>query len=962
MDQGKRKSPGEGPAQPHDGMHQVKRLRQPDLESVAPEVIRSLPPIANLLRSTSFPRTDALRSLSYIILDLLHDKDWGGVLDSRLLDLTRLRQVVKDHDLIPAIEECIDTGKWEEFFEKRPYFFNPDKLSPPSKDILSRFWPSQAWKVEYKGDRAQLLFETICEMMEHRGEKTHTAYVNIAAILQSSGYGKSRMVDEHAKFVFTFPFNLRSPNETKSGAAFPLPDETVREYFLLPRSGELDVRIAFLAFFAELFNSAASLLQDHLSGPRGGNKFKKLSEVALWWHDYLSLDANRQQFYASVVGSAKRLVEQERGNRSRVGVARESSLMGSASNVSARSQNPVPPLQSEDVLPDESKAARTAFSHLLKTLLGAVLYDELDPVKVIIYFDEAHELATTVPDPVPILLDANQRPLDDTERLLVDVLCSTLDVFMMNPMMILLLSTTSSFDKLAPSRVMARSARMIQGKTIDHAPITELPFDCHPSFPLDDDAYTLADISKLEFLSRFGRPLFWSLMGHSAMGDAEVIAFAKRKLDPTGSRKPSIEVQTAVIDLLMMLDYTPLHTGADLLQQELVAGHMRTVASVTQDRRIAYTGYPSEPLLAEAASSLLEQWRKDTPEIVIRLISEHHSNGLLDLGDAGELVARILLTLGYQEACRKEFLDSSGSQDNPTTYFSRGCKLKTFLECTFVNASLMLAAKPDNIGNDSALPSLESALGNAVVRFTHFSKWDKRGSSHFDAHSAFLRGTAIICKTNQKKVDLIIPILVRTDGKACPHVITALLIQVKRRMRRGSPSTLAIDEADIKFFPKEPALCQCCPGPLTSSSLTILTLPYISLVLDLGVEHTRRYVHLASPPRKTKPELYVSSAPQSLTTRSRSAPQNQRVHPRYAIYVGTCSPTQFHEIDRTGQEGYRKLLRLGHAFRDHPRQGRAHLRAVKELSLSRGYKENEQWLKRKGMPTESDSEEDSDAR
>ncbi|KAI0267363.1 hypothetical protein BC834DRAFT_968877 [Gloeopeniophorella convolvens] len=940
MDQGKRKTPGEGLAQPHGGTHQVKRLRQPDLESVAPEVIKSLTPIANLLPSTSFPRTDALHSLSHIFIDLFHDEGWGSVLDRRLLDLYRLRQVVKDHDLIPAIEECIDTGKWEEFFGKRPYLFNPDKLSPPSKGVLSRFNPPRAWEVEYQGDRAKLLFETVCEMMEHRREKIDTAYVNVAAVFQSSGYGKSRMVDEHAKFVFTYPFNLQSSREMKLGVTFPLPEKTVREYFLLPRNGELDVRLAYLAFFTELFNSAASLLQDHLSGSRGGSKFTKPPELALWWHDYLGLDTNRQQFYASVVRNSKRSIEQGWGNWPRAGVAHESPLVGTAPIV------------------DGSQAAQAAFFHLIEALSSAILEDENDPVKVIIYFDEAHELATTVPDPLPIFVDADHRLPDDTDRLLIDILCSTLDMFMLDPMMVLLLSNTSSLEEYLPLRDMAPSARRIPGKTIYHAPITELPFDCYPSFPLDGSAYTLADISKLGYLARFGRPLFWSLMHDGGMSDAEVLTFAKRKLLPASSKEPSIEAQTAVIDLLIMLEYAPLQPEAESLQKKLIASHMRTVASISQDRRTIYSGYPSEPLLAEAASNLLEQWRMTTPEIVTRLISEHHSDGLLDLGDAGELAARILFILGYQTACRRELLEANDFRENSSTYFSGGCKLKTFLECTFVNAPLMLAAKPDNIVIDSAVPSLESALGNAIVRFTHFSKWDKNGTSCFDAHSAFLRGTAIVCKSNQKSVDIIVPILVRTDGKACPHVITALLIQAKRRTKRGSPNAVAIDEADIDFFPKEPTLCQCCQGSLTSSSLTMPTLPYISLVLDLGVEHTRRYIHLASPPRKTKPELYVSSAPQSLATRSQDAPQSQRVHPRYAIYIGACSPTQFYEVTPTTQGRYRQLLRPGHTFRDHPRQGRAHLRAAKELSLSRGNKESERWLKREGVSTESDSEED----
>jgi hypothetical protein len=47
-------------------------------------------------------------------------------------------------------------------------------------------------------------------------------YSNSVAIIQSSGYGKSRMVEEQSDLVFTLPFNLRSPWES-SGDYFIFP-------------------------------------------------------------------------------------------------------------------------------------------------------------------------------------------------------------------------------------------------------------------------------------------------------------------------------------------------------------------------------------------------------------------------------------------------------------------------------------------------------------------------------------------------------------------------------------------------------------------------------------------------------------------------------------------------------------------------------------------------------------------
>ena len=41
------------------------------------------------------------------------------------------------------------------------------------------------------------------------------AHPNCISLIQSSGYGKSRLMDELAKLVFTIPLNIRNPEEGK---------------------------------------------------------------------------------------------------------------------------------------------------------------------------------------------------------------------------------------------------------------------------------------------------------------------------------------------------------------------------------------------------------------------------------------------------------------------------------------------------------------------------------------------------------------------------------------------------------------------------------------------------------------------------------------------------------------------------------------------------------------------------
>ena len=63
----------------------------------------------------------------------------------------------------------------------------------------------------------------------------------------------------------------------------------------------------------------------------------------------------------------------------------------------------------------------------------------------------------------------------------------------------------------------------------------------------------------------------------------------------------------AVVDVRLCLDYETQVEDNKAMQTavDLVATHMRTVYSIPQHRQYLYSGYSSEPLLAEVSSSRL---------------------------------------------------------------------------------------------------------------------------------------------------------------------------------------------------------------------------------------------------------------------------------------------------------------------------------------------------------------------
>ena len=69
------------------------------------------------------------------------------------------------------------------------------------------------WTQPYQGEFVALLKEAI----ERRSLST---YSQVGTIIQSSGTGKSRLVDELAKSVFTIPLNVRQSGDISGESSF----------------------------------------------------------------------------------------------------------------------------------------------------------------------------------------------------------------------------------------------------------------------------------------------------------------------------------------------------------------------------------------------------------------------------------------------------------------------------------------------------------------------------------------------------------------------------------------------------------------------------------------------------------------------------------------------------------------------------------------------------------------------
>lgn len=169
---------------------------------------------------------------------------------------------------------------------------------------------SSAWSDNYNGDKHLLLFSNI-----QRIRRSGKPYSNQIAIVQSSGTGKSRMVHEQAKLVFTIPFNLRESKDSQGtlplhcradnfsdrelDLAFPLADDAVRDYFVtFSVRNSLMLKTMYLKFLGSVFSTVEAELRACRTELEN-KQIRSGQELAKWWSDHL-IDV-RQELYEQAI-------------------------------------------------------------------------------------------------------------------------------------------------------------------------------------------------------------------------------------------------------------------------------------------------------------------------------------------------------------------------------------------------------------------------------------------------------------------------------------------------------------------------------------------------------------------------------------------------------------------------------------------------------------------------------------
>ena len=387
--------------------------------------------------------------------------------------------------------------------------------------------------------------------------------------------------------------------------------------------------------------------------------------------------------------------------------------------------------------------------------------------------------------------------------------------------MALFTDTLSRVSNFSPAKRHDPSTRVGDGERL-YKPFYLLDvFDCRVQRPAN-----ITVSSSIAQIRSMGRPL-WADVDEGA-----IIEFAMEKIlcDRKKARDIYEAERTVVIEkvteALAILGPRLYLEISSLSQQasELVSSHMRILRHVDGTRESLVTTSPSEPVLAEAASHIMN-CSGILVQVLDHLVSSIRNHIVVNAGDQGELVGRILCLLAIDKAIQ--------SKPKLWNMYSQTVTVQEFFNAL---------VGPESCKKLSPIFTKQAnsiTLRNSKIRFNHFA-YAEFTPTRLDLIEFFFRGAAIFCKRNQKGVDIIIPVAMVQDDEIpiTEKNITFIGIQVRYREADGSTGDEGQQEGSAQSLKRQKmdnifkqtasyiGIDDCKPFPL----------PYLGIYMSLGVK------------------------------------------------------------------------------------------------------------------------------
>ncbi|KAK0481272.1 hypothetical protein IW261DRAFT_1562550 [Armillaria novae-zelandiae] len=700
----------------------------------------------------------------------------------------------------------------------------------------------KSWISPYVGDCPATL---LADINSHVMAAYAQGHGSIGAMIQSSGTGKSRTMHEIARLVFTIPINIRSTSSDDIGAPYPEPDTSVREY-LIP-SGKVQLRKRYHCFLRATFE----LVEEEFNGFCLENEDR--SARALHWREHLSSGNVRETLYHRIV---ERAIIYE-------GDVADLNLV---------------------------HATNESFNKLRDAVVSKDALPQGD-LKILIYFDEVHTLAAETPGPTNY-----------------DTLCSALaDIGDLNHFCHVHVDDGCTKEPWPPpariSFISSSGSKNDITCTVHNPPVRHRTSGAAQTG-------NFRNTTKHQTSCCF----WWHTMLAAGASPAALVALAKSKLThkneslSTSFNAPgavitpskSVEelkeiVETTVVGIRVMIEFSPRREKAHRLQEEMVAGHMRIAFSIPSHRECMRSGHPSEPILAEMAACTIYEENVD----MVKVISDLLQSDLLDKDERGELVARLLLTLAWNKAIHTlmsvdQFPSHGVSHAGGRAVYSRPIPLIQFLTALLPSGylELVLQSTPDNrFGGNT----FREAFEHAYVHFTHFGR---AGSSDAinsaSSLAAFIRGMAFQSCYGHPVIDILIPVLIiPKDVATQPNFDVGELTLDKFHRSCMIISVKDKENAERKNY------------TISAESLNFwvdqdmdVDVPYIAIVMQLSS-------HRVPESTRTLSMIGANDGPTRATNQSSSS---RKAHPRYSIIISGCSSTVSTVISPDEQVMYSAML------------------------------------------------------
>ncbi|KAJ3857045.1 hypothetical protein EV368DRAFT_61171 [Lentinula lateritia] len=722
---------------------------------------------------------------------------------------------------------------------------------------------TRAWKQGYLGSYDKLLLQNM-DSSQSTGD-----YGNVAAIVQSSGYGKSRTVDEIAKQVFTIPMNVRNPIDTSFGA-YPPPDLELHEF--LAKSGLLVFRTNAFAFVMHLGETVMKfvkqMIKDMYDVPLedvGRSWWLEIrpspthSDFATKWREYLLKDIPPE--YPLIEGTGA-LVDSI--YEAQQGKVRDLMYNMAIRKFKSRGWHKAPPFEIKDV------GLKNPYVELAEIIPPRFALDllpkpSMNPFMIFFYIDEAHTLTTSKGRPSPFI---NLR------------------------------FALSHLNSLAFALFLSTNSQTRTLLTLPHR----------------GRHYYSTFSSELE-----------AVVSHNT--ESAAMDIATRKLFDWIEKKltnqkveedlirPDSEMsctrQLALLDSLLGVFIHPRQTEAKSPHLEMIQHHMRTVFTISKNRQIIRSGYPSEPILSSTALSVVRRIdHKYKCDALAEILSTSNSPLAPDPGHRGEQAAMIILLRAYAAAVEEMFSTFATSQSE-SFHYCKAVPLLKFLKHLFKTEfhSVFVESRPDNHLEGQPF---EQAFKDYTVRFNHLVRAEN--FSVMTAEAAFvmyLRCAAVMGSAHNKEFDIMIPaVYSKANNPLDSKKVSAILVSLKRIPFSGKVITHPIAERVVPFF-------RPFGTKSTAKRLSIsLIIPYISLTMNLAASYSKP--HNTQEKEKTRENGEQMKHGRGISAMERTMIRN---HPEYLHQ--SCGdqgrslphPTEF-SIGPSGTPPLLSLIFLA----DHPRQ------------------------------------------